>query len=232
MKRIVLIIFCIVGCHCLSQNAPCLNNVSTDPKAPSNTNLPNDIHPVVSYDLLFLNNFNWIPFSPAGGLSDLQTSDLPGLGSSQVMRSLYDNATGTDPFYQYINDEVIMPTNGIGGFIPNHQNGWELLGVNLGFFPNGTKFLDVDGESNKYPTMPYVILYQRYLGKIRVFVNIQEEWAQHNAYDAARIRLTLNNSEGMELNGLFRLQNGIDQSLDQSTVVRSIGALAASPNDS
>lgn len=229
MKKLLLFLIVIHQLYGFGQNSPCVNEVSTNPENPTNSNLPNET--VTDYDLRFLNEFNWIPFNGAGNLGDLQTVGFPYLGTNQYMFPLYNVPTGNSQFYTYLNNELIMPTNGQGGFLPDHQNGWELLAVNLGFFPDGSPYTDVSGATNKHPRIPYVILYHRYLSKIRVFANIGDEWATNNAYDAVRIRLTLNNENGFEKNGLFRLQEGTDQTLDQTTDILSVGALAEAPND-
>ncbi|MDX1651086.1 MAG: T9SS type A sorting domain-containing protein [Brumimicrobium sp.] len=209
---------------------PCTNEVSTNHENPTNSNLPNEIEP--GYDIRFLNSFNWIPFNSAGNLEDLQTVGLSHLGNSQYMFPLMGSVpTGFSGYYDYLNNEVVMPENGQGGFLPSHQNGWELIAVNLGFFPDGSPYTDVPGASNKHPRIPYVILYHRYLEKIRVFANIGDEWAANNAYDAVRIRLTLNGENKYEKNGLFRMHQGYDQALDQTTDMVSVGAIAEAPND-
>ena len=231
MKKFLIIIFSINLSLGFGQNTSCVNEVSTSPTSPNNLNLPNDNHPDVAYDSLFLNHFNWIPFSPSGSLGDLQTTGFDHLGGDQRMLPLYNPALGFSSYYQYIRDELVMPTGGVGGVIPNHQEGWELIGVNLGFFPNSTPYTDVDGESNKHPRIPYVILYHRYLSKIRVFANIGDTWSEENAYQAVRIRLSHNVSNQKVYNGIFRLQEGLDRTLDQATIVRSVGALAQAPND-
>ncbi|PWH85611.1 hypothetical protein [Brumimicrobium oceani] len=60
MKTIATILLTLMSFTMWAQNFPCINNVSTNPNSPTNSNLPNDIHPMVSYDVLFLNNFDWI----------------------------------------------------------------------------------------------------------------------------------------------------------------------------
>jgi hypothetical protein len=212
------------------QQNPCINEVSTDPDAPTNLNLPNETSP--GYDQYFLNNFDWIPRNSSGNFMNLTTTDIPYLGSQQYMYTLYDPPTGFSQYYNYLKEEWIMTTNLQGGFFPDHQNGWELISVNLGFFPNGDAYTDEQNVTNQYTRIPYVILYHRYLSKIRVFANIGDEWAENNAYQAVRIRMTLNDDKSKyDLNGLFRLQEGMDQTLDQETEVVSIGALAEAPND-
>ena len=227
-RKILILLLALQPCLSYGQNSPCVNNVSTNPDDPTNSNLPLDTVSNTAFDLLFLNNFDWIPFGSQNNLMDLETTGLPALGTDQEMRPLYNNGS----FYGYINSELMMPSATEPGVIPNHQHGWELIGVNLGFFPdNITPYTDVQDISNQHPRMPYVILYNRYLSKIRVFVNIHDEWSIGMNYSAARIRLTLNTDNERDLNGLFRLQEGLDRSLDQPTNVRSAGALVGAPND-
>jgi hypothetical protein len=213
-------------------NDPCINKVSTNHEEPYNNALPNDPNSQ-GYNDLFINHFNWIPFNQnSGNLGDLQTNGIPYLGANQFMFSLYDpdvNGSSTIQYYNYLKEEVTMPgQNGLGGFLPDHQNGWELLGVNLGFFPEGTSF-QAFGETTKYPEVPYVILYNRYLSKIRVFANVGTEWGINNKYDAVRINLQLSEELPNKLNGLFRLHEGSDQTLDQPTDITMAGATAETP---
>lgn len=228
MKKIILFVLATQQLISFGQSSPCVNEVSTDPEDPYNSSLPLDTTTNIAFDSLFLNQFNWVPFGSQNNLMDLQTVDLPGLGSNQQMRPLYDNPGG---FYGYINNEFMEASLTDPGIIPNHQHGWELIGVNLGFFPDNTPYTDVPDVSNQYPTMPYVILYHRYLSKIRVFVNVHDQWALGSAYQAARIRLTLNTDNDRELNGLFRLLEGTDRTLDQPTETRSIGVVTGVNND-
>lgn len=206
MKKILFIIILLQQWTSLSQNSPCVNNVSTDPNSPFNSNLPIDTLTGVVYDSLFLNDFDWIPFNSFGNFADLETIGIQHLGTDQYMFSLFNPTINPNTqYYQYLKDEVIMPSPTDLGFIPSHQNGWELLAVNLGFFPDGTPYSDLTGVSNQHPRIPYVILYHRYLSKIRIFANIGDEWALNHAYDAVRIRLSLNRGSQFDLNGLFRL---------------------------
>jgi hypothetical protein len=91
----------------------CINEVSTNPDAPTNSNLPNSTIP--GYDQLFLNKFDWIPRNSAGNIVDLQTIGLSHLGAQQSMRPLYDHPLGFSQYYSYLNDEVVMTANLQGG---------------------------------------------------------------------------------------------------------------------
>jgi len=83
MKKILIITLATFCNFSFAQEVPCENNVSTDHNAPTNSSLP------IPYDGLFLNNFNWVPFTPQGSLGRLQTIGIQHLGSDQFMNPLY-----------------------------------------------------------------------------------------------------------------------------------------------
>ena len=59
MKTIATILLTLMSFIMWAQNFPCINNASTNPNSPTNSNLPNDINSN-GYDALFLNHFDWI----------------------------------------------------------------------------------------------------------------------------------------------------------------------------
>jgi hypothetical protein len=101
------------------QQNPCINEVSTDPDAPTNLNLPNETSP--GYDQYFLNNFDWVPRTSSSNLAKYQTINMSAalLDAGEIENIFSDQQ---HPHYSYIYDYLE----------PNPKNGWELIGVNLG----------------------------------------------------------------------------------------------------
>jgi hypothetical protein len=248
MKTIFLMIniFIVVtlGFSQEESNYPCDNNVSTNPLPgrASNNNLPNNQFIGFNFGDLFLNSFNWFPITQGNTLPDMYTlvNEFDHLLAGENMHHLYSHQN--HPYYDYLVNEVKMPTPTSPGFYPDHQNGWELLALNLGYFPDGTPYsyhvdpdnLDGNGNptpffSNLHPTLPYVVLYNRYLSKIRVFANVGEQWAINNAYQAVEVSISLS-SAYPSVNGLLRINNGLDQALDVNTSVLKTGAICESQN--
>jgi hypothetical protein len=167
-------------------------------------------------------------------------SEFDHLLAGENMHHIYSHQN--HPYYDYLVQEVKLATPNSPGFYPDNQNGWELLALNLGYFPNGTPYsyyvdptiLDGNGHptpffSNQHPTLPYVVLYNRYLSKIRVFANVGDQWALNNTYQAVEVSISLSKTFP-NIDGLLRINNGLDQALDVSTSVLKIGAICENPN--
>ncbi len=110
------------------------------------------------------------------------------------------------------------------------ENGWELLLVNLGRYPDDESINEF--EEQKFT--PYVVIYNKYKGIIRVFVAYGRNQIPISAIDGVQINLEftqsyLNHIEKNEYSGLLRLGEGMDKSLDQETTVRKMTAVAKNP---
>ena len=187
----------------------CVNNVSTDYEAPSNNKLPdNTVLPNDENKLL--NRFNWFPVNN-GFYSNYEPINISyaGIDIDDLSNIMNDQSSPT--YYNYIYE----------GPLPTRANGWELLLLNLGRWPNGDPITSQEGLS---PNLPYIVLYNRYSGIVRVFVafGVDGEGA-----DAVDITLRFENEN---LSGLLRLNNGTDQALDLETVSTMTKSIAKDPN--
>lgn len=138
------------------------------------------------------------------------------------MNNAFDAANYYGYYYSYITDNV-------QNLPPVSQNGWELLAVNLGYFPNGDPLANY-GLTSTYQDIPYFILYNRYSGRLRLFANTGEgiSAGAGSTFDAVKVNLQYT-TEG-EISGIFRLSDSLDRSLDQITTVTKIVSIAKHPN--
>ncbi len=190
----------------------CDHNVSTNWIAPLNDALPTDIN-YPNGDPRFLNSTNWFPLTSGGSFEDY---DLTNMIWSGVPLLEMDNIWSTSiPYYNYINDSPR----------PLPENGWELLLVNFGRYPNDN---DVIASNETFQALPYIVIYNRYSGVLRVFANFGLDQTVGNGPDAVRINLQF--VDPLKVSGLARLYEGNDRSLDKSTNVTSMSVLAKATN--
>jgi hypothetical protein len=129
MKKIILSIgFALLLNHGNTQETNCVNGVSTNPNNPTNNSLPTN-SPSPDYGALFLNKFDWFPVSSSGLLNGYVTDNMPFLNQNNNTM-LHTHNDGMSSFYDYLQSEVFS------NLWPIHENGWELLAVNLGYYPN------------------------------------------------------------------------------------------------
>ncbi|PZE15819.1 hypothetical protein DNU06_16230 [Putridiphycobacter roseus] len=185
----------------------CKNDVNTDFTNPSNNALP-------SIDgSQYLNGFDWFPI--VGGIYDeYQTTNISFGGVTiPEMNSIM---TAAYMHYRYIWD----------GPLPLRENGWELLLVNLGRYPDDITTITV---GNSQGTKPYIVLYNRYSATIRVFVNYGLDNTVGNGANDMLIQLTFEDPTSEEINGNLRLYDGHDQALGDSTTITSVSSVVLAP---
>ena len=189
----------------------CDHNVSTDPTNPTNDALP---FGTTSYQSRFKNHFDWLlrEIDPSG--TPLGLIDLPFVNGSYAglvsgnMSSIMINSLDE---YDYLTR----------GPLPLTKNGWELLLLNLGTYPDNTTPL-----LNTIPALPYIVLYNRYSGTIRVYVNYGLDKGVANKADAMSISLKFKSDL---YSGILRLYEGNDQALDQKTDIQKASTVCKNP---
>ena len=211
MKNIIILL--VVLCTKFA-SAQCVNNVSTNPLNPTNSALPDNgiiILPDNTFDNQYLNRFDWFPVSN-GYYSNYVPNNLSYAGITIGSLSNIMNGQNTPPYYNYIYD----------GPLPTGKNGWELLLLNLGRFPNNDPITNAEGRKDE---VPYIVLYNKYSGIVRVFVAFG---VAGQGADAVDITLSFDNTE--DVSGNLRLNNGMDQALEQKTNVSLVKSIAKDPN--
>src|SRR5690606_25052504 len=109
-----------------------------------------------------------------------------------------------------------------------------LVAINLGRAPDGTVINSPSG-GELYSEIPYVILYNKYRGKLRVFGNTFD--GINNPQHAVKITLQFKNlsATGQQADvgysPLFMLQKNIAQPLDQETQIVKVFGLSGHPDN-
>ena len=212
MKKIIYIFFisCIHSFSLFGQT-DCINNVSTNHENPANSALPNHQLP-----LSFLNNFDWVNhINTNGGYFDAYTNLFGMVYNGSAPLTAMNNILNLVPnqfHYSYITD----------GPVPLTENGWELMLVNLGYFPDDQTPI----VNNNLANLPYIVLYNRYSGVIRVFVRLD---LTNNANSNAVEVILEFEDQVLETNGMLRVYEGTDQALNEPTDIVTVKTLATMP---
>ncbi|MFK7746835.1 MAG: T9SS type A sorting domain-containing protein [Kordia sp.] len=195
--------------------AQCDNDVSTDPENPTNNALPKDLEHLDG-DERYLNGFNWFPLTGGGGLEDY---DLTNMFWSGIPLPEMDNIwSNSIPHYNYINNSPR----------PLPKNGWELLLVNIGRFPNN---VDIADSNETFQALPYIVLYNKYSGVIRLFANFGLDDDASSGADAIEVVMSfVLNDDNSGATGLGRLYSGKDLPLDKESKVTVMKSLAKATN--
>lgn len=133
MKKYILSLLSILLIinHIYSQGYPCLNEVSTNYNAPYAlpSALPSNPTPPgqTNFGSRFINQFNWFPIGDDGLFNGYDTYGIINLPSNKMLH-IYNSAYGQ--FYYRLQKEIDM------NFLPLPENGWELMSMNLGYYPN------------------------------------------------------------------------------------------------
>ncbi len=206
MKKIITYCSILLSLQGFSQSN-CFHNVSTDTINPYNNSLPVGID-----SNKYLNGFNWFPVTAGGLYADYPCTNIS-FGGVQYpeMNNILLNSLDD---YNYIAD----------GPLPLTKNGWELLLVNLGRYPDNVTAIT---DGNSLYAVPYIVIYNRYSGTIRIFINFGIDHAVGQGADAMGIQLKFVSEQ--LLSGLLRLNEGSDQPLDQPTDVNSMYSVCKAP---
>jgi len=201
----------------------CDKDISTNPNQPfSNHPFPSGrYNPWINSDFNIggLENGN-VPPMPLNNQIAWQISDWV-FGSAFEMWNPYTSAGTPGSRYYYLH-----PT----GMDFEHldykwEDGWEVLHIGLGFYPNGEGIqipsaqraysIGVNQPSNT--KVPYIMLYNRYRGILRVFMNL---FTSFGGYSDIRVRLEFNDESPSGLSGILRHLEPFDRPLDQTTNVK------------
>lgn len=210
--NVIKLILTICLIHLFGElSAQCINNVNTNPPYASNNNLP--IGPfgqggADTADVKYLNGLSW--WLPQGypltnmGFNSLNTYPDEMEWIHHVSQHSYYN------YLKYDEVQKVMSAN----------NGWELLHVNLGRYPDNQTVMS---NNTAFMSIPYIILYNRYTGIARVFVRYGNQGNIGTMAQGVRIDLMYDyagtNQSTNKVSGIFRLSEGLDVALDQESRV-------------
>lgn len=158
----------------------------------------------------------------------------------------FTNASSSNPNYIMMNNPFSINNTQLGylyqspkqqvSTIPamerdwHWEDGWELMYLNIGELPNGTRidehtnsmqYWNVNVEKPVPGEVPYIVLYNRYTGLLRVFFS---SWSDPSvSWDEVTVSLffTDNSVKNDKISGIFRHANGLDVPLtEKSNVVK------------
>lgn len=201
----------------------CEKDISTNPNQPFN----NHPFPQGRYNPWLNSDFNIgglengnVPPMPLNNQIGWQISDFV-FGSAFEMWNPYTSAGTAGPRYSYLH-----PT-GIDFEYLDYKwaDGWEVLHIGMGFYPNGEAIQTpnaqrafssgVNQASNT--KVPYIILYNRYRGTLRVFMNL---FTPFGGYSDIHVWLKFDDESPSGLSGILRHLEPFDRPLDQTTNVK------------
>jgi hypothetical protein len=169
----------------------CVRQIRTKYDSAQNNELsslyPGQINP-------WLNTFNFAEIGGAGfnsiHLNESAGWNLPGFaGGSMLMTNPFSPDMGSQ--YAYLR----YPSLGAPSSKDIHwADGWELMWMNTGFYPNGDSVnrskanrIISGAQPLANPSTPYIVLYNRYQGKLRVFANL---FTDFNSFGMTRPKIT------------------------------------------
>lgn len=193
----------------------CKNGVSTNYLMPTNNNLPNSTYNNVDMSSNFLNGFNWVPKN-GSFYTNYSPSNIIFNNSPIVMQNIMSTSI---PEYSYL--------VGPGVLEPLIENGWELMLVNLGYYPDNINVIPSGIASNH--DFPYIVLYNRYSGIIRVYTNFGPDSDAGQGGNAMTITIGFESDQVEPFSGVFRLYHGYDKALNLPTEVFYASSIVTKP---
>ena len=169
---------------------------STNPNNAYNVNIPQ-----IPNGNWFVNGFDWNGYTyelPNMTYNGISLSNKPGL----VYLSM-------PSYYEYLYWESPLHEHPV-------SEGWEMLLSSVGYYPDSINL----NPSAVFGALPYVVLYNKYKGIIRVFVGISQDLDVTNATQLLTVDLayTQYSYDFNYLSGLLRLYEGKDKALDMPTI--------------
>jgi hypothetical protein len=207
-----------------------ITQVSTNFYNPINTQFDALFPPPIKNP--FINRYDWAGHVPMlGFVNGLNLNpnagwdpNLTGIfGGVWKMASPFSSAMGAEYGYLFRIGNSI-PNTGDLQFLDWHPDrGWELMWMQTGYMPDGREINNPDPDSflqgpfglvnNK---LAYVILYNRYTGKMRLFANLITEFGQvDNIVTYIKYDKVI---KGQDVSGIFRNLANYDRPLDMPTM--------------
>lgn len=181
----------------------CVNGSSTDWNNPVNNSDYNSGGE-------FTNSFNWFEKSSSGYLININTN------YDYQMKPVYN--LDYAEHYRYLKNIISVSGNPDLSSFPLPENGWELLAMNTGFYPDGTIY-----PSNiEKPQVPFIVLYNKYEEKIRLFATNRS--FSDNPMRVINVTLSTNNAS------ILRLNNGYDTPISENNWIERSHAVAVPPS--
>jgi hypothetical protein len=193
----------------------CVQDISTRPSNPVNTQMESlfsgNVNPwknTFNVGAYILQSFNSIQINPNAGW---QVPDWT--GGPFLMTNPFDGSNG----YEYLSKPGQLP--GVKDY--HWEDGWELMWLGTGYYPNGEEINTVNtnrivqtSSNLAHNRVPYMVYYNRYTGRLRIFSSIFTDLGTFGD-----IYTSIGHADGIgtTFSGTFRHVNGYDQALDQYT---------------
>lgn len=236
MKKIYLWIPLVyMGAILGEVSAQCVHNISTHPLYPVN----NQFDPIFPGKTnVFLNTFDWGGIDgifdevPLNGSVGWENITIP--GENYLLNNLFDDANAVTGS----NYDMLLQPYGAGANERDFhwEDGWELLYLNTGYYPNGAPINEAN-VNNIIPNphyvdngyVPYIMLYNRYTSKVRLFYKVFTELGQLDDVKADFHFSTV--SPNPQYSGLFRCNKPYDMPLSQPSDNLGISSATKIPNN-
>lgn len=229
MKNLNYFILCIMILAHSYSSGQCVRGIRTNPLDPFNNEFeqayPNLNNP-------FINRFDWAKFNNVT-LEDIQLNPSAGWTiSTHSMFSPYSMNMPPEYDYLYTVDNHIVPINQLDW---HWEDGWELMYLNTGYYPDGSPIDNPDPQRViNTPTtvansnVPYFILYNKYTAKLRVFGGL------YTPFGAAQdIYMTLGYEQkpGDPVSSIFRSLGNYDRPMDINTIHQGVTTFNKNANN-
>lgn len=198
--------------------------IKTHPSNAVNDELDEN-HPVQS---LYINHdFDWSKYTITGGNklvspilinsnAEWNRQFIPVGSGTVAFTSPFSSTMGTD--YRYLWRATGIDPDELDW---HWSDGWELMWIGLGNYPNG-EGLEIDdpndpnwpGIDPAHEASPYFVLYNRYTGKLRFFGNHYQELGVNSTAQNVNLELRMTSDN---YSGILRHVSTYDQALDKET---------------
>ena len=228
MKALIIsaLIFILLSIHSIAMaQEACEKDISTNPMAPYNLHS----FPGNRYNPWINSNFDIGELSfEAVKLIKLNeqltwSSDFISLAGNADLEMINPYTSDGTPHARY---KYLHPNDVHFTLRDYHwKDGWELLWIGTGYYPNGepvntlqpTRAYPLSFPSPGNSNVPYIALYNRYRGTMRIFMNLVTDFSSY-----ADVRTELNIKGEGNLSGILRHLEPYDRALDQTTNIDKI----------
>lgn len=231
MRVLIAAFFCILS---KAYSQPCINNISTNPHNPINNQfipLMNQWFPgETSYTHNpFLNtHFSWyLDYGTIFLYPSTNNWSHPWSGNPDSVAMINPFSSAMPSQFSYLRPNDVSALNRDYKW----EDGWELLWMNMGYFPDGysisnpapgSYYADYQRSYDPAPEdIPYFILYNRYRGLMRVIAKL---WYDDENFRNVEVVLKFPdiNPGEKKLTGILRHASATDLPLDQPTEITAI----------
>jgi len=219
---------------------PCDNGISTNPNDPINDQFvqmgndffpPNSSNGTVDTYNPFLNSFEWYFNAPTIQLFPDEVNWIHFFSSFTNPVNMQHPFGGSMPTeFQYLRPDSVNPE--FRDF--RWEDGWELLYMNLGYFPDlnhtdepapGSYYANHNQSYDPIPSnIPYFVLYNRYRGLLRLFANVWYPVGSNFEDINVTIQFTEPSSAFQKVTGLLRHASAYDLPLSEKTAITAVHA--------